>query len=87
MTSAAAASLWSCHDCSLLVGAPPSGHGKCPRCHAPLHHRKPNSLARTWALLLTAVILYIPANLLPVMKGLDISGISCDYSRCISPVA
>jgi paraquat-inducible protein A len=32
-----------------------------------LHVRKPDSLNRTWALILTAVILYVPANLLPVM--------------------
>lgn len=32
-----------------------------------MHRRKPDSLARTWALTLTAYILYIPANLLPVM--------------------
>ena len=67
MTSAASAALWSCHDCSLLVGAPVGQHGSCPRCHATLHRRKPNSLARTWALLLEAVIIYVPANVLPVM--------------------
>jgi paraquat-inducible protein A len=33
-----------------------------------LHVRKPNSLARTWALLIAAYILYIPANVLPIMK-------------------
>jgi paraquat-inducible protein A len=49
------------------VAAPVAQHGQCPRCHAPLHRRKPNSLARTWALLLTSVVLYIPANVLPVM--------------------
>jgi paraquat-inducible protein A len=43
-------------------------HAKCPRCGAVLHLRKPNSIARTWALLLTAAILYIPANVLPIMK-------------------
>jgi paraquat-inducible protein A len=32
-----------------------------------LHHRKPESLTRTWALLTAAATLYIPANLLPVM--------------------
>lgn len=32
-----------------------------------MHARKPDSLTRTWALTLTAYILYIPANLLPVM--------------------
>ena len=46
---------------------PGSHHGRCPRCAAALHHRKPHSLARTWALLIAACILYVPANLLPVM--------------------
>jgi paraquat-inducible protein A len=32
-----------------------------------MHHRKRDSLNRTWALVLTAFILYIPANLFPVM--------------------
>jgi paraquat-inducible protein A len=32
-----------------------------------LHRRLPDSIGRTWALLLGAAILYIPANLLPVM--------------------
>ncbi|MGF6557419.1 paraquat-inducible protein A [Pseudomonas sp. S30_BP2TU TE3576] len=32
-----------------------------------MHARSPNSLVRTWALLITAAILYIPANLLPIM--------------------
>jgi paraquat-inducible protein A len=38
----------------------------CPRCGALLHHRKPNSISRTWALVLAAVIFYIPANVLPI---------------------
>jgi paraquat-inducible protein A len=38
----------------------------CPRCGSIMHQRKPNSLKRTWALVLAAVIFYIPANLLPV---------------------
>ena len=29
--------------------------------------RRPNSIARTWALLITAAVLYLPANLLPIM--------------------
>ena len=40
---------------------------RCPRCDAVLHHRKPDSLARTWALLAAAVLCYVPANLYPVM--------------------
>src|SRR5215212_4941811 len=34
---------------------------------AALHRRKPDSLDRAWALLIGAVILYVPANLLPIM--------------------
>ena len=39
----------------------------CTRCGALVHERRPNSLVRTWALLITAAILYIPANVLPIM--------------------
>ena len=40
----------------------------CPRCGASIHFRKPDSIGRTWALLITAAILVFPANLLPVMR-------------------
>jgi paraquat-inducible protein A len=40
---------------------------RCPRCTHVLRRRKPYSLQRTWALVLAAVIFYIPANVLPVM--------------------
>jgi paraquat-inducible protein A len=56
-----------CHGCGLVSNLPPGGHGECPRCGAALHRRRPDSLTRTWALVVTAIILYIPANLLPVM--------------------
>lgn len=39
----------------------------CTRCGALVHARRPDSLMRTWALLLTSAILYIPANILPIM--------------------
>jgi paraquat-inducible protein A len=39
----------------------------CPRCGAPIHPRKPHSVAATTALLVSAAVLYVPANLLPVM--------------------
>jgi paraquat-inducible protein A len=39
----------------------------CPRCGFPLHHRKTDSIARTWALVIASVILYIPANVYPVL--------------------
>jgi hypothetical protein len=57
-----------CHACGLV--APPLGKGRhlaCVRCGSTLHVRKPDSISRTWALLIAAMILYIPANLLPVM--------------------
>lgn len=41
---------------------------RCPRCHSALHRRKPDSLARTSALFIASLILYIPANLLPMMS-------------------
>lgn len=39
---------------------------KCERCKIKLHHRKPNSLSKTFALTIAASILYIPANVLPM---------------------
>jgi paraquat-inducible protein A len=59
--------LTACHACGLVLRSRP-GAMRCPRCDCALHTRKPDSIARTWALLITAVILYIPANLLPVMR-------------------
>ena len=58
------AALVSCHDCGNL--APVAAGHRCVRCSASLHARHPESLTRTWALLIAAVILYIPANLLPI---------------------
>lgn len=64
------AALVSCSVCHLLCPKPAAGRkgkpDKCPRCGAILHSRKPNSIARTWALLIAAGILYIPANILPM---------------------
>jgi paraquat-inducible protein A len=58
-----------CHTCGLVLTEGPGTqrHGPCPRCHVRLHHRKPDSLTRTAALVLSAAILYIPANVFPVM--------------------
>jgi paraquat-inducible protein A len=62
--------LISCHSCHLLCKAPSLQDGliRCPRCGARLHARKPNSMARTWALVIAAIIFYIPANVLPVTR-------------------
>jgi len=58
-----------CHACGLasrLVPHAPKDSVHCPRCGSALHARKPGALGRTWALLIAAFILYIPANVLPV---------------------
>ena len=62
--TAAAEGLASCHVCWKL--APASEH-ECPRCGSAMHLRKQDSIQRTVALLITASILYIPANILPIM--------------------
>ncbi|EWC39019.1 paraquat-inducible protein A [Pseudomonas stutzeri] len=65
---AADAGLMVCHECHQLnrTGVD-DGHQRCSRCGARVHMRRPNSIARTWALLITAALLYLPANLLPIM--------------------
>ena len=61
------AGLIACHSCHFLCAqGNRSADRICPRCGAGLHDRKPNSIARTWALLLAAILFYIPANLLPI---------------------
>jgi paraquat-inducible protein A len=62
--TAAAAGLACCHVCSKL--SPASLH-ECPLCGAGLHLRLGNSLQKTMALVITAIVLYIPANILPIM--------------------
>ncbi|ALI02242.1 paraquat-inducible protein A [Pseudomonas sp. FW306-02-F02-AA] len=54
-----------CHE--LNKQEPDTDEQTCTRCGALVHARRPNSLMRTWALLITAAILYIPANVLPIM--------------------
>jgi paraquat-inducible protein A len=70
--------LLSCHACGLL-SRPGEGHESfCPRCGDHLHIRKPASVARTWALLIAAIVLYIPANMLPIMITNSIFGAEVD---------
>ena len=62
--SAAARGLAVCHACGLVE---PVAGERCSRCLATLHLRKPHSIEHTWALMIGATILYLPANLLPVL--------------------
>ena len=73
--------LIACHFCHTLSQLPKvstntenkelqgklQGELRCPCCQSIIHSRIPNSLNRTWALLIAAIILYIPANTLPIM--------------------
>ena len=56
-----------CLDCRLIASVSAAG-GRCPRCGALLHRRKPNSLQRTAAFALAALLLYIPANVMPILR-------------------
>ena len=67
--TAAARGLALCHVCHRLD---PAELHECSRCGGALHLRKADSLQRTLALLFTAVILYIPANVLPIMTTLQL---------------
>jgi paraquat-inducible protein A len=64
-----------CHVCGLVCRDAHMPHAACPRCGSALHRRKPNSCARTWALLIAAFILYIPANLLPIMRTVSLGDV------------
>ena len=60
-----------CHDCKMLLdgrSVAPNKALSCPRCNADLHFRKQRSITTTWALVVTAAILFIPANVLPIMR-------------------
>jgi paraquat-inducible protein A len=70
-----------CHDCGFVVRMAHGGHhvaAHCPRCRAVVHRRKPDSLNRTWALVITAAMLYIPANLFPVMTVISLGKAQSD---------
>lgn len=59
-----------CQDCHKLLRYPEALANEdliCPRCASTVHQRKPDSITRTWALVIAAFIFLIPANLFPIM--------------------
>lgn len=56
--------LRSCPCCTAIL---PADQLVCPRCHSKGHVRRQHSLQWTLALLFMAIMLYLPANLLPIM--------------------
>ena len=60
--------LVSCTHCDALMGDTLwQQNPHCPRCHHHVSPRIRNSLQKTFALLVAAICLYIPANALPIM--------------------
>jgi paraquat-inducible protein A len=83
--TAAAAGLIACHACGNVEARRAAGRWqhaerattapqRCSRCGTVLHQRNPDSIMRTWALLIAAVLLYIPANLLPILHTTSLFG-------------
>src|SRR2546428_3221816 len=69
-------SLIACHECDLLqreIVLPPGGTARCSRCGAVLYRNKPDSLDRTLAFTVGAAMLFILANVFPVV-GLEAQG-------------
>jgi paraquat-inducible protein A len=60
-----------CEVCG-LVSVPRADDSHCLRCGAALHARKPDSISRTWALVIAAAVLYVPANYYPVLTVMQL---------------
>lgn len=71
--TAASLGLSACSVCGQLNDGA-GGECVCFRCGMPVNARKPDSLSRSWAYLLAAVILYLPANLYPVLHSRTVAG-------------
>ena len=60
-----------CRCCDLAVEVArlePGMRADCPRCGSRIAQRKTNSLHRTAALSLAALVLYVPANIYPILR-------------------
>ncbi len=54
----------ACHHCATVQR---DVNRRCDFCERVLHRRKPDSLQRTWLFLITGIVMYIPANVWPIM--------------------
>lgn len=62
--------LVACHECDLLMRKPHIGDGErveCSRCGYELYNHRHQVVRRSLALVLAALLLYVPANFLPIM--------------------
>lgn len=53
--------------CSVCTNVAPLEQHECTVCGARLHPGFGHSLQKTWAWLITSIVLYVPANFLPIM--------------------
>ncbi|MDA7088994.1 paraquat-inducible protein A [Pseudomonas sp. SA3-5] len=63
--------LIACHECDLLMRRPQLADGEravCPRCGYELYSQRTQVVRRSLALVLAALMLYIPANFLPIIR-------------------
>lgn len=70
----------ACRTCGLvqrLGGVGPGLVAECARCGSRLHRHRPNSLSRTAALSLAALLLYVPANVYPILR-MNLYGVRSD---------
>lgn len=58
-----------CHCCGAVVT---DDHGLCHRCRHTVNDRQPASLQRTLALLFAAIVMYVPANVFPIMDTVSL---------------
>ena len=66
-TTLFAAHAIGCHTCGLVNLVPDAAHVHCLRCGSGLHARRRDSIAATWALSIAALLLYLPANIFPIL--------------------
>jgi paraquat-inducible protein A len=67
----------ACETCGLvqrLEGLGPGLVAECARCSATLADHRPDSLARTAAFSLAALLFYVPANIFPILE-MDLYGV------------
>ncbi|CAI8923050.1 MULTISPECIES: paraquat-inducible protein A [unclassified Pseudomonas] len=63
--------LVACHECDLLMRKPHLAHDEkalCPRCGYELYAHRHNVVERSLALVIAALLLFVPANFLPIME-------------------
>lgn len=79
MIGALSQNMIGCEACGFVQEMKVDQHRlECKRCGSNLHSRKPNSISHSWALLVAAYILMIPANLMPVMATGSLFGTEND---------